>query len=280
MKQLKTGLVLALIIVFISISRLYAAPYSFCVDSFTLTSNIAGFTSYFRDDFNNNRLTLPWIEYQPTVTESNGVLKLSSPGDIIFKSFHGVHVTVESTTVISTLLVGNKLGNSVATSTWLPYLPKKNQMFFMEEFHILAPHVSESISIGISRLSPEISRALAFPVSNNNPVLFFGWENLDVGKANFQAVSINPNDVTGEIVLKMMFNDDTNQFNGAFSLDGGSSFRSPFTPVSPKTFFPPFMVAMNAASCDPVPEPDTIFYFMTGLTFIFLLRLRCKYIKI
>jgi len=278
MKKLKTGLILAFIMFFMSISELYAAPYSFCVDSFTLTYPILGHTVYFRDDFNNNGLTSPWFELQPTVTESNGVLKLSSPGKIIFRSFHGAHAIIESTTVGSSLLVGDGLGNRVATSTWLPNLPKKNQIFFMEAFHILAPHVTESVSIGISRLSPEINSILAFPkASNDNPVLFFGWESLDLGQANFQAVPINPQDVTGEIVLKMMFNDDTNQFNGSFSLDGGHSFRSPFDPVSPKTFIPPFVLGMNAASCRTVPEPSTIFYLMTGIISIFLLSLKWKY---
>jgi len=280
MKKLKIGPILALIICFVSVSKLYAAPYSFYVDSFTLTSNnILGVSSYFRDDFNNNGLTSTWIQYQPTVTESNGLLKLSNPGDIIFKSFQGVHAIIESTTVISTLAVCDGLGNSVATSTWLPILPQKNQIFFMEAFHALAPYITESISIGISRLSPEINRILAFPgTSDDSPVVFFGWENLDVGKAIFQAVPINSQDVTGEIVLKMMFNDDTNQFNGAFSLDGGNSFISPFSPVSPETFSPPLFWGMNAASCRPVPEPSTMFYFMTGIIFIFLLSLKWRHV--
>lgn len=241
----------------------YAFSYSFYVDKFILTGNLP---YYFVDNFNNNVVTWPWIINEPTVTESNGFLKLSSPGDTILKSFHGYTASIESTTVISKLLLINGCGNCVATSMWLPILPKKDQMFFMEAFHTLALYNTESISIGVSRLSPSIANVLGFPsVSSNIPMIFFGSENLDGGSVNFQAIPINPNDITGEIALQIIFDDLTNQFKGAFSLDGGNTFQSPFNPVSPQSFNQPFVWAMNAVSCDPTPEPKTVFYFMIGL---------------
>ncbi len=271
MNKFKKSLFLFLVIGLFFTDKLYATPYSFYIDSFKITGNLP---VYFVDDFNGYVLTFPWFVYEPTVIESNGLLKLSSPGDIFFRSLNGVTVSIESTTVASELALVNGLGSSIATSTWLPYLPQKNQMFFMEAFHFLAPNVSESISIGISRFSPEIDQILAFPVTGNNkPIMFFGWENLSLGQVNFQAIPINPQDITGNIILEIMFNDATNQFSGAFSLNGGKSFETPFTPVSPLTFNPPFVWGMNAVSCTPVPEPGTILYFIESFL-IFILYFR------
>ena len=47
----------------------------------------------------------------------------------------------------------------------------------------------------------------------------------------YDTVSIDPNDVTGQIVLRISFDDATDTLTNSFSLDGGATFQSPFPPM-------------------------------------------------
>jgi len=47
----------------------------------------------------------------------------------------------------------------------------------------------------------------------------------------FQLMLIAANKITNDMLLKLSFADATNQCSGSYSLDGGSSFESPFSPV-------------------------------------------------
>src|SRR5262249_5842800 len=47
----------------------------------------------------------------------------------------------------------------------------------------------------------------------------------------FNTTSITPSSVTGPIVLRMSLDDATNVITTSFSLDGGTTFQSPFPPM-------------------------------------------------
>jgi hypothetical protein len=226
-----------------------AASYSFDVDRLEIAGNLPG---SFVDEFDDNSLSPYWQEHEPTVTESGGVVTLSNTGS-------------GSTTLDSTgfLTVQDGFGDFTITSTWSTGLPMYTQQFWMDVFHGIGNNNTESISIGVSYLTPSLATYLGMPTGG--PVMFFGREAFDIGEFDFQAFLIDPGSVTGDILLQLTFNDALNQFSGAISLDGGNTYQTPFTPISYSAGEPSFSIGLNAMSVDPVPLPASLLLFCSGL---------------
>jgi hypothetical protein len=240
------------------------------VDRIEVVGNLPGHVA---DEFNDGILDPAWHVYRPTVTESGGVLTLSSPGRIGSVSLPGGVFMSEETVVDSNtsspLSVQDGAGDFTGTSTWLPGLPQVGQRFGMDLSHQLGsglPGLLESISINIVNLEPGVTAALGVPpIPPGKLAVLFGRVASDVGEYDFQAFVIDPANVTGDIQLQLAFDDTTNQFTGAFSLDGGGTYESPFTPVSLSVADPNFEWGMSAMSIQAVPEPDTYAMLLVGL---------------
>lgn len=233
MKQAKRLLAVTILVIsplLIMTGSAEANPYAFSVDRFELVGNLPG---QFVDEFDDGVLGPAWFVFRPTVTESGSVVTLSSPGGAFTAQVGGLLVSGEETIINSsdTLRVEDGAGDFTGTSTWLPVLPGLSQMFGIAVRHDLGPGVDEGVSINVANLEPAVAAALGLPTGGM--VILFGRVIDDLGVFDFQALPINPTDLTGDIVLQLAFDDASNQFSGAFSLDGGVTFQSPFTPVSP-----------------------------------------------
>ena len=119
------------------------------------------------------------------------------------------------------------------------------------------------------RAGRAIAASLGAPAG---PVAFFARE-----LGNFidpQVLPINPADVSGKILLQLAFDDTNNLFSGAFSLDGGTSFETFFTPLSPSQGQTDYQWALMAGAM--VPEPETYAMMLAGLGLVGFLACRRK----
>ena len=77
---------------------------------------------------------------------------------------------------------------------------------------------------------------------------------------------IDPLNVTGDIVLQLFFDDVANQISAEVSLDGGSTFLSPFGARSANLLGPTsFFLFGDPAT---IPEPGTGLLVLTGLAIL------------
>jgi hypothetical protein len=261
-------------LLFLSIIQSYAAPYAFMMDRFEIVGNSPG---AFVDEFDDGLIGGEWFQYRPTVTESNGQLTLSSPGQSNVYQMGNQFVREEVSAINSLhpgpLSVHDGAGDFTGTSSWLPVLPDVNQIYFMEVFHHLDEHTTESIGIGISNLDQFFANAFGF--STTGMGVFFLKQNPN-GDLFVQSASLNLPDISGNISLQLSFSDDSDLFAGNFSLDGGQTFQSPFTVLSPDVLEGEFKWGMHAMSFEAVPIPGAVWLLGSGLFGLAGLRRKLK----
>ena len=210
---------------------LEAAPsaYTFSLDRFHISGNLPGDAT---DEFDDG-VVAPWSIDNGTVIESGGLLRLTNPGDIDTYPMGGYLVTTEESEASLSgagFHIEDGAGDFVATSTWVTGAPLLNQLFLMECDNKLTPSGQHSVQIAVHNIDPSVASAVpGFQWPGGLSVSFLD----DVGDTavGFQSVPISPADITGDILLSLSFNDTTNQFTGAFSLNGGSTFQHPFAPI-------------------------------------------------
>jgi hypothetical protein len=129
-------------------------------------------------------------------------------------------------------LVGDA-GDYTVTTVWTSGLPPTDRRFHMQLvgwgdwLHI------ETAGISVTNLSMG-SAAAYWPVAMPGYVISQELTKLDDNYAapevvRYDAVPVNPWEVTGPILLRVAFDDTTNHLTTSFSLDGGATFQSPFT---------------------------------------------------
>jgi hypothetical protein len=108
-----------------------AAPFAFSVGRFQVEGNLPGNAV---DEFDDDTLT-PWFVDNGTAVEENGMLTLTSPGDIVTIQIDNSFITQEESEVISwpnDFKIADGAGDFVVTSTWTTGIPGQNQRFHME----------------------------------------------------------------------------------------------------------------------------------------------------
>src|SRR6185436_4136212 len=116
-------------------------------------------------------------------------------------------------------------GDFTATSYWAPTLPSVDREFHLQLYSI-SP-VIEAAGLSVNNLSPQVAAqqgvAPGYSISQSlTQGLGPGFVTL---QSNFVPI---PPVVTGQIVLRMALDDATNMLTCSFSLDGGTTFASPF----------------------------------------------------
>jgi hypothetical protein len=111
-------------------------------------------------------------------------------------------------------------------------LPGTDRLFHLQLFGQDNSLEIEAAGIAVTNLSPETAAAYSPPalpglvVSQTLSYRDDGYSDLEI--LDYDAVPIDAGAVTGRIVLRLAFDDDTDLLTTSFSLDGGTTFQSPF----------------------------------------------------
>ena len=212
------------------LSSIGSSPYSFGIKNFEITGNLSQNAI---DEFNDGVIA-PWTVQDPTAQEGNGIVTLKSPGALYNGQFNDFIITQERSAIDLTpasgapFFVRNGNGDYQATSRWVSTLPGLNQSFGMTLDQEEADGGEFTISFGNS--GPDVAGVFGGGPSGLG-IGFSVIKNIDLNQAQYQAVSINPADITGDILLRLSFDDANNRVTASYSLDG-VNFQSPFNPYS------------------------------------------------
>ena len=262
-------IIIAFAMLLILPGHIEATPYAFSVDSFQVEGNLPVNTT---DEFDDGDLS-PWNIDNGTAVEADEVLTLTNPGDVGSAQIGNYILTSEESDVILPLLEDSDLyvkdgkGDFVATSTWVTGAPAQNQWFLMEsqiDTGVEEPIILDEIQLGVYNIGPILADILGI-----SPGMFVAFGKEEEGfSSSFQIASIAEGDITDNILLSLIFHDDTNQFTAKFSLDGGMNFQNPFTLIDTRLgegYFSNWELTASSMDVQPVPEPATMLLLGSGL---------------
>ena len=198
--------------------------FSYSADRFEVDGNVFGpadGTLDYVDEFDNGTIAPDWTPLLGTNVEAGGVVTLKNPGTDY--TIGGVSVDVSN--IENEEAVGNGAGDFTATVYWEPSWALTDQEFHFQLYELGPLIESAGLSVGSASAAvppvitgPSISQALT-QISGTYDTL------------QYDTVPIDLNDVTGQIVLRISFDDATDTITNSFSLDGGTTFQSPFPPM-------------------------------------------------
>jgi len=198
--------------------------FSYSVDRFEVDGNVFGPKDGaldFVDEFDNGTIAPDWVPLLGTNVESGGVVTLENPGtDYVIGG-----TSVDVSNIENEDAVVNGSGDFTATAYWLPSWALTDQEFHFQLYE-LGP-VIESVGLSVGSASAAVPPVITGPSISQALTQISGTYNT----LAYNTVSIDPNDVTGQIVLRISFDDATNTVTNSFSLDGGVTFQSPFPPI-------------------------------------------------
>ena len=207
----------------------HARTFTASCDRFEVDGNAFGpadGTPDFVDEFTAGTLAPNWALLLGTAVETGGVLVARDPG---FSVQLGA-VPFEISTVENALHdIGNGEGSFTMTSSWLPVLPAVDTELHMQLYSI-SP-VIEAVGLTVTDLSPSTAALQGSPAGYSvNQSLTHGF-GATFSTLQSNSSSFGPSTVTGQIILRMSFDDTTDMVTTSFSLDGGATFQSPFPPM-------------------------------------------------
>ena len=245
--SLRSAVVSILVLLFAAAASAQTLPYDLQVESFAVPER-----GLF-DDFDDGVLDSSWTGVIGTVTESGGTLSLSSPGVGGFLP-PGVD---DSSSVLSGMGTGlDGFGNFTASSVWAPVAPGATESINLSIGSVDSGtgNVSQ-LSIGLSRTSQAVADVLGgdagLAISMLNVVRDSGPGN--ILSFSRSSIPILDADVTGAIVLSLIFDDALDTMTPAVSLDGGTTTLTPFA-AEPWAFGGG---GFSLSGGSTVPEPGT-----------------------
>jgi len=193
------------------------------------------------DEFDDGVLAPNWAPLLGTATEAGGELTLHDPGVLAPL----VGLPQEISVVEATTDVANGGGDFTLTSYWNPApLPTNRQFFF--QIYAVSP-VVEAEGFTVNNFDATAAAAAGAPVGYSIGVeRVFPLGNQLPPVTSY--VSISPASITGQIVLRMSFDDTTDLMTYSFSLDGGATFQSPFAPLQAFVLSPEGEALLGAAT--------------------------------
>ena len=205
------------------------------------------------DDFDDGGIA-PWTIGSGTVVESGGFVTFSNPGrhrlypdcsDVVLDE-SGIYAPNQGGIGAGPgFSVKNGVGDFVATTTWAPVVPDLPGGYYASVlFYPTSPGSFEAVSLNIHNFDTAVAAAqaecfpgVAFPPGlaisqgHNTGTLDATGTNTGTTFLDLQNFLIQPSDVTGNILFRIQFDDETDLVTTSFSLDGGTTFLFPFAPV-------------------------------------------------
>jgi hypothetical protein len=199
--------------------------FEFHVDRFEIAGNLPG---YAVDDFDDGNLA-PWqIAEAGVVAETGGFLSLSTPGELESRSTSGgVILEAESCWVEvngngGLFGVIDGAGSFTAVSRWTSGAPGLNQWYGMS---LDCDRGAEENDINLFIANFDSAVAGGFGVPSGLAIVMTRIPGSMAG-GSFNGYSILGANITGDVWLRLSYDDATDQISGSFSLDGGVSFQS------------------------------------------------------
>lgn len=235
----------------------------------------------FVDEFDDGVLA-PWTSNLGTASESGGVLLLENPGGITnpLELVGGPSLEISNALAPAGANVADGAGDFVATSSWLDLPgPPSGPLGGFYTMQLFSSKLStEPTCIALSAAAGEPvsleTTAVTLAMRNLDPIeppftgpaglaavftltrmclagLADPFDNRAYLRAQVDAVSVDPGDVTGDIVFELAFSDASNTVTPRFSLNSGSSF----TTMTALPAFDPFVVGRFQLLARPVQPP-------------------------
>ena len=228
-----------------------ALPFTASVERFEADGNAYGSPGGaldLVDEFDDGVLGPSFSLLLGTATESGGSLTLHDPG----VSVPLTGLPQEISTVESTVDVANDEGDFTLTSYWNPTpLGLNTQLFF--QIYGTAP-VIEAAGFTVNNLDVATAASVGAPAGYSIGIeRVFPLGNQQPPVSSY--VTIDPLTVTGQLVLRMSFDDATDMLTYSFSLDGGTTFQSPFPSVQAFVLSPEGEVLLGAAAIPAATPP-------------------------
>ena len=179
------------------------------------------------DEFDDGNFAPTWSPLLGTNQETGGAGVFHNPGQPVPLG----PTLFEISTIENTTDVEQGAGDFTATSYWTATLPLTDSEFHMQ-LYSLSPIV-EAAGLAVNNFTA----ALAGQQGNGSLAGYSISQSLTHGfggsfsTLQYDTVALNPASVTGRVVLRMSLDDATDLLTTSFSLDGGTTFQSPFPPI-------------------------------------------------
>jgi hypothetical protein len=204
--------------------------FHFTVDRFEADGNVygpAGGPADLVDEFDDGVLPPTFYAAYGTATESGGRLHLQNPGT----HFPGPGGAPLDLSNVASYPVGGSyvrdgLGDLTGTAWWDPVVPGPRDFIHLTLFTWqTGGPTSYNELFGIDLQNQDLGLVVEQHLVHLD--LAHGiYANVQV-----ETLPIAPEDITGQIVFRIAFDDASNTMTSSFSLDGGTTFQSPFSPA-------------------------------------------------
>jgi len=204
-------------------ARAFHTIFNFQVDRFEVDGNAAGphdGTPDVVNEFDDGVLAPDFYNAYGTAFESGGYLVLTNPGFHAPSPLGGtIDLSVAASLGLSRIQGGD--GDATVTSYWDPTPPPLDQSYHCTFFVTVAVGGFQQImGIGIANRAGTLEFEQHRADLNQST---FAYQNLV-----FDFLPISPGDITGQIGLRLDYDDTTQFVTGSVSLDGGATWTSPF----------------------------------------------------
>lgn len=208
-----------------------ALTYSSSCERFEIDGSAFGpadGTLDFVDEFDNGALGPQWIALLGSAAETGGAAVMHNPGFNVQLGPTPFEITTIENKVHG---IGDGEGNFTGKSFWTPTLPPSDSELHMQLYSV-AP-IIEAAGLTVNNFSAAVAAqqgngTLAGYSIGASVTQGFGPSFVVVES---HSVPFDPASVTGRIVLRLSLDDATNMLTCSFSLNGGTTFHSPFPPM-------------------------------------------------
>jgi hypothetical protein len=201
--------------------------FSSSVERFEVDGNAFGpadGTLDFVDEFDNGTIAPDWTPLLGTAVETGDAVQLKNPGT----DYEIGGLSVDVSNIENATDIDDGAGDFVASAYWTPVIPVTGAEFHFQTYALTSTIEAAGLSFTNAAPGSVDPPAIAGPAIVCQLTRIDGTGYHDV---SFQPVAIDPQGITGRIVFRLAFDDATNMLSCSYSLDGGTTFQSPFSPV-------------------------------------------------